>query len=183
MRRVAAGVALLIGSCCGPEADTKSAAPYERYLGVRELGGRRDADAIREILKLLEDPHFLVVTGGLEALSDVGQKEFLQHVLPHLKHAHPMVRGYACSAIARIGNEEGVPALLEALRDPDAGVRRSAVRALGAFGKRPEVTKALVETVGEKEPSVALLAHETLQDLTGLRDVGRSKEDWSKALP
>jgi HEAT repeat protein len=183
MRRVTAGLLLALGACCGPEPNTKSQAPYERYLGVRELGLRHDADAVREILKLLEDPHFLVVTGGLEALGDIGRKEFLQHVLPRIRHAHPMVREYACATIARLGNEEGIPALLEALKDPETGIRRAAIRALGRFGQRPEVAKALVEAVGEKEPSVVLLAHETLQGLTGLKDVGRSKEAWSKAIP
>jgi len=183
MKRVSVGLALLFGSCGGPDADTGSAAPYERYLGVRELGERRDADAVREIVKLLDDPHFLVVTGALEALCDVGRKEFLQHVLPRAKHAHPMVRSYACRAVGRLGNEEGIAALADALKDPEAAVRRSAVRALASFGKRPEVTRALVDAVGEKEPSVALLAHESLQDLTGLRDVARTREAWSKALP
>ena len=183
MRGLAAGLALLLGSCCGPEADTKSVAPYERYLGVRELGQRRDAESVREIVKLLDDPHFLVVTGALEALGDIGSKEFLQHVAPRLKHAHPMVRTYACRTLGRLGNEEGIPLLAEALKDGEAVVKRSAVRALASFGKRPEVTKALVEAVGEKEPSVALLAHEALQDLTGRRDVARTREAWTQAVP
>ena len=183
MRRLGAGLLLAVGACCGPEPDTASAAPYERYLGVRELGLRQDADAVRDILKLLDDPHFLVVTGGLEALGDIGRKEFLQHVLPRMAHAHPMVREHACATIARLGNAEGIPALIEAIKDPETGVRRAAIRALGKFGNRPEVAKALVEAVGEKEPSVALLAHETLQELTGLKDVVRSKEAWSKAIP
>lgn len=161
----------------------KSAAPYERYLGARELGGRRDAEAVGEIVKLLDDPNFLVVTGAVEALADIGRREFLQHVLPRLKHAHPMVRAYACLALGRLRNDEALPALVAALQDPEAWVRRSAVRALGAFGKRPEVTKALVEAVGEKEPSVALLAHDTLGDLTGRRDVARTREAWAQALP
>lgn len=183
MRRLAAGLSLFLGACCGPEADTKSAAPYERYLGVRELGERSDAESVAAIVKLLDDPHFLVVTGALEALGDIGRKEFLQHVAPRVKHAHPMTRAYACATLGRLGNEEAVPALLEGLKDAEASVRRSAVRALGAFGKRPEVAKALVEAVGEKEPSVALLAHDTLQELTGRRDVARSKEAWSQVLP
>jgi HEAT repeat protein len=183
MRRFVPGVCLLLASCCGPEADPKSSAPYERYLGARELGGSGDAASVAEIVKLLDDPHFLVVTGALEALGDLGRKEFLQHVAPRAKHAHPMTRAYACATLGRLGNEEAVPVLLEALKDAEPAVRRSAVRALGAFGKRPEVAKALVETVGEKEPSVALLAHDTLQALTGRLDVPRTKEAWAQVLP
>ncbi len=183
MKQIVWGALLAMASCGGPEPNAESPAPYERYLGVRELGLRGDAEAVRRIVLLLDDRHALVVVGALEALADAGRKEFLQHVIPRTRHEHGLVRAAACRALGRLGNEEGLPALAAALGDPDPSVSRSAVRALAGFGRRPEVVGPLVEAVGAKEPSVALLAHETLQALTGRRDVDRSKEAWAQALP
>jgi HEAT repeat protein len=170
---------LLLSSCGGPEANPTGRDPYERYLAVREYGEARQAARAAE---MLEDPHFLVVTGALEALAAIGDPAFLQHAASRVQHQHPMVRAQACATIAAIRNPEGLPALAICLKDADAGVRRAAVKALGAFGARPEARKALVETVGDADPSVALMAHEKLQDVTGRRDVERSAEAWTKAL-
>ncbi len=178
MRRILPAV-LLLASCGGPEANPASRDPYERYLAAREHGPARRAARAAEAL---EDAHFLVVTGALEALSEIGDPAFLQHAASKIRHDHPMVRAQACATIAAIRNPDGLPALAAALKDADAGVRRAAVKATAAFGDRPEVRKALVETVGSEEPSVALMAHEKLQDLTGRRDVPRSEAAWAKAL-
>ncbi len=176
-------VALLIvpAACGGPEPNTRSVDPYERYLGEKELTGRTDAATMAQIVGMLEDPHYLVVVGAMEVLCSEGRPEFLQHIVPKLKHKHPMVRQYACSSIAALKNPEGIPALIETLKDADPSVRRSAVKALGTFGKRPDVVAALVETVGEKDPSVAYMAHLTLSELTGRADVARTKEAWAAA--
>jgi HEAT repeat protein len=181
--RVWIGPALLfLSACCGLEPDPRSRDPYARYLGVKELGERRDAASVAEIVRLLEDPHYLVVMGAVEALGMIGHKEFIQHVAPQLKHRHPMVRAAACVILAALRNEEAVPAVIESLQDPDAGVRRSAVKSLPRFGRRPDVTGALAQAVGDKDPGVSLLAHEALQGLTGMSDVERKPDAWTRAL-
>lgn len=175
---------VLLAACAGPEPDLSSREPYERYLAVRGLARTPDAAAVAEIVRRLEDPHFLVVVGALEALGDIGRPEFLQHVVPKLKAPHPMVRQYASLTAARLGSEEAVPALLEALRtDADPTVRRAAAKALAAFGGRPDVRRALAEAVGDRDPSVALMAHERLREITGRHDVPRSRQAWLEALP
>jgi HEAT repeat protein len=173
---------LLLAACGGPEANTKSADPYERFLGEKELLGRSDVEATTELVALLEDPHFLVVVGALEVLSSRGRPELLQHVLPKLKHKHPMVRQAACEALVAIRNEEGIPGLIQALQDPEPPVRRSAVKALGAFSKKPEALRAIVEAVGDKDPSVSYMAHRMLREATKREDVPQSKDAWSQAL-
>jgi HEAT repeat protein len=171
-----------MSSCSGPEPNLKSKEPYERYLGVRELALNPDAANVPQIVKCLDDPHYLVVTGALECLADLARPEFIQHVLPKLKAEHPMVREQACATLAAIRNDEAIPSLIAALKDSDIGVRRAAVKALAAFGKRPEVLKVLVETVGDKDPSVALMAHVMLQNLSGRKDVVRTTAAWTEAL-
>jgi HEAT repeat protein len=182
MRRAFLAVLVALASCSGQEADVKSRDPYERYLGVKELADQRDAAAMAEVVRLLDDPNFLVTVGSLEVLALIGHKEFLQHAVPRLKHNHPMVRAQACTTIAAIRNEEGLPPLAEALKDPDGSVKRAAVKALQMFGNRPETVRALVEAVGDKDPGVSLLAHEALQAMTGRLDVARARDAWGQAL-
>ncbi len=182
MRASVAFALLLLTACGGPEANVQSPDPYERFLGVRENEGRRDAVAVAEVVRLLEDPHYLVVTGALATLAEMGQKEFLQHVVPLLSHKHFLVRREACTAIGRLRNPLGVPYLLKALDDPEGLVRRGAVKSLGTFRDVPDVRPGLLKALGDKESGVVLLAHEALQELTGRFDVPRSREAWAGIL-
>ena len=83
---------LAAAGCGGPVPNTKSDDPYEKFLGERELIGRSDAAAMKDLVGLLEDPHYLVVVGAIEVLAEQGRPELLQHFVPKLKHKHPMVR-------------------------------------------------------------------------------------------
>src|SRR5262245_41805796 len=110
MRRLSWAL-LLLAACSGPEANPKSPDPYERYLGVRELGETAGSrDRIRELLK---DRHPLVVVGALEALGDLGDPGYLLYVVPFVtdETRDPMVRAYACVTLARLRNAEAVPFL------------------------------------------------------------------------
>ena len=178
MRRVLPFL-LLVASCGGHEPNLHSKDAYERYLGVKELVEARD---FGRIVPLLEDKHYLVVLGALEAIAEIGEPHSLQHAVPLLRHPHPLVRQQACITIRALRNEEGIPALAGALKDADAGVRREAVKGLAAFGKRDDVVAALLEGVGDRDPGVSLLAHEGLAELTGLQVQERSRDAWDKAL-
>jgi HEAT repeat protein len=173
---------LVLVSCGGPVPNTKSEDPYEKFLGERELIGRTDTDALKELVGLLEDPHYLVVVGAIEVLAEHGRPEFLQHFVPKLKHKHPMVRQAACAAIARIQNEEGVPGIVELLKDPDLGVRRSALKALAQFPENAAAGRAMVEAVADKDPSVSYMAHRLLSERTKRTDVPQNRDDWAKIV-
>ena len=174
----------LLASCSGPEANTRSKDPYERYLGVREIGQAGDVASEPELVRLLDDPHYLVVTGVLESMAEIGRKEYLPYALPRLKGGHPMVRGQACATVAGVGGADGLEPVLVVLKeDPDVGVRRAAVKAVAArYGALPRAREALVETVGDRDASLSLLAHEKLRELTGRMDVPRTKEAWAQAV-
>ena len=172
----------LLAACGGASPDLRSSEPYERYLGVRELAEAPDAAAVAEIVAALDDPHPLVVVGGLEALARIGHKEFLQHVAPRSEHASPLVRRAAVEALAAIRHEEGLPYVARGVKDPDALVRRGSAKALAAFGPRPEVYRALLEAFDANDAGLSLVAHETLQRLTGRTDVERAREAWAKVV-
>jgi HEAT repeat protein len=175
-------ICLLLAACSGPEANVNSPDPYERFLGVIEMEGRRDAAGVTELVRRLEDPHYLVVAGAVTTLAELREKNFLQHVAPLTKHAHPLVRRRACEGLGLIAHPEGLPFLIKALEDVDPQVRRGAIMGLAAFGDGPDVRRGLLAAMGDKDPGVALLAHETLRELTGKRDVPRSKDAWAEAL-
>lgn len=174
---------LLLAACGGPEPNTKSQDPYERFLGEKELlAPRTDAEAVNELVGLLEDPHYLVVVGAIEVLAGQGRPELIQHFIPKLKHKHPMVRQTACTAIAAIQNREGIPLLIEMLKDPDTAVRRSALKALATFPASPEATRAMVDVVGDKDPGVSYMAHRLLVERTGRMNVPRSAKAWAEVV-
>lgn len=179
MRRPA-WIWLLLAACGGPAADVHSPDPYERFLGALELEGRRDATAVADLVRMLEDPHYLVAAGAVTTLGMSGRPEFLQHVAPMTLHKHPLVRRDACEAIARLGNPAGLPFLLKALEDPDGLVRRGALKSLAAFRGLPEARQGLLKGLKDPEPGVAYTAHETLQAVTGRLDVPR--EGWAEIL-
>lgn len=189
MRRLAWPL-LLFASCGGPEANTRSKDPYDRYLGAREIGTARDVASEPELVRLLDDPHYLVVTGVLESMAEIGRREYLPYALPKLQAREkdrenpPMVRAQACATVAAVGGAEGLEPVVASLKDdPDPGVRRAAVKALAAhYGKVPRAREVLAETVGDKDPSLSLMAHQKLRELTGREDVPRSKEAWTQAL-
>ena len=173
---------LLLASCSGPEANLKSEDPYERFLGVRELVDRTDAEAIGTLVRSLEDPHYLVVIGAIDVLAAHERPELVQHFVPKLRHKHPMVRQSACAAIARVHGEEGVPGVIELAKDPDFMVRRSALKSLAEFPRRPDALRAMVEAVGDKDPGVSYMAHKLLSQRTNRTDVKQTKEAWAEAV-
>ena len=174
---------LLFAACGGPEANLKSTDPYERFLGVREQAAVGDAASVAEIVRRLEDPHYLVVSGALTSLADIGRPEFLQHAAPLVQHPHPMVRREACGTIARLRNPLGVPFLLKAAEDADGWVRRGAIKALGAFREVPDARRGVLKALDDPEAGVSMTAHQTLQSLTGRLDVPRTRQAWAGVVP
>ena len=191
MRRLPS-LLLLLSACSGPEADTHSKDPYERYLGLREIAEQRDIASESEVVRLVDDPHYLVVTGALEVMAAFGRKEYLPYALPKLevkekdreRENHPMVRGQACATVAVCGGAEGLAPVLGVLAaDPDPSVRRAAVKVLAArYGKEPRVLQALVAAVGEKDPGLSYMAHQKLGELTGRKEIPRSRDAWAAVV-
>jgi HEAT repeat protein len=173
---------LILVACSGPDPNVKSEDPYERFLGLRDLEGRSDAESIGQLVKSLDDPHYLVVVGAIDVLAAHERPELLQHFVPKLKHKHPMVRQAACAAIGRVRGEEGVPGVIELVKDPDPMVRRAALKTVALFPRRPDGLRALVEAVGDKDPGVSYMAHRLLSERTNRKDVKQSKEAWAEAV-
>jgi len=72
-----------------------------------------------------------------------------------------------------------LPAAGRALRDPQAAVRRSAVRGLRGRGGRDAITLLVRLIVGEEDASVRIETVDALHELTG-KDFGNDGELWSQ---
>ena len=83
------------------------------------------------------------------------------------------------SLTLRPEDEKARDALLAALKDRAPAVRKSALRALGAFRSKA-VIAPLIERVGkESDPQLRIDAAQLLVDLTG-QNMGLVAEDWKK---
>ena len=182
MRRLLPLLLLAAAGCGGVDPDVDSRDAYARYLGVRELQETPDAPSMTRVVQALDDPHPLVVTGALETLAGLGRPEFLQHAVPRLGHASPMVRRQACATIAAIRNADGLPFLLKAITDPEPGVRRGAILGAASFGDGRETRAALLSALDEKDASTRMAAHEGLLATTGRTASSRTRAAWEEAL-
>jgi HEAT repeat protein len=178
---------LLLAACSsGPDPDINSPYPYGRYLGALELGDRHSPENVTTLLKLLDDPEYLVRSGAVTGLARMNKPELSRHIVPKLdpeKETVAMVRSDACLALGTLKHPESIPALLAALQsDPENVVRRDAAKALVPFGKKPEILPALAKAVDDPDVSVAWRAHVSLVELTGAKTVERTAAAWEAWL-
>ncbi len=183
MRALPGILLLFAASCSGPDPDPRSGNPYERYLGIRNLAPRHDAEAVAQVIAALYDPHYLVVIGAIEALAENGSDGNSSRIAGMAGHDHPRVRAAVCDALAALGNDKTVPAILDTLKDREASVRRASAKALASFGNHPDALRALAGAVGDRDASVSFTAHQSLRTLTGREDIPREKAAWERALP
>ena len=71
--------------------------------------------------------------------------------------------------------------LISALKgDKDPFVRIEASNSLAMFKGNKDVVLSLIDAVGDKEVVVSYNAHKLLVDITGAKDVPRSKQKWDE---
>ncbi len=92
-----------------------------------EVGGGRVVPAL---IEALEDTSDVVVSAVLVGLGRTGDVRASGACAARLSHSNPRVRGAAVSALGRLGGKDAAALLERMLKDPDAGVRYKAGRAL-----------------------------------------------------
>ena len=177
---VACGLGSLCSCSSGPTPDVKSPYPYGRYLGALKLAENPTAENVKTLVGMLEDPEYLVRSGAVVSLSQIGRPDFAQHLIPRLDpktESSAMVRSDVCLALGKLKNPAAIDPLLAALQsDPENVVRREAAKSLPAFGKKPAVLQGLAAAVADPDVSVAWRAHVSLQELTGAKAVAMTRE-------
>jgi HEAT repeat protein len=177
---------VLAGCSSGPDPDVNSPHPYGRYLGALDLVSSPNAENVRTLVRLLDDPEYLVRSGAVVALARIGRPEFTQQLLPKLDpnvESSAMVRSDVCLALEKLQHTTALEPLLATLKsDPEAVVRREAAKALRSFKKDQKMCQGLAEAVGDPDASVAWRSHLSLQELTGEKKVAMTTEAWSAFL-
>jgi HEAT repeat protein len=123
---------------------------------MRELAGRKDAEAIAELSGLAQDdPSPVVRNQALAALGQVGAKEALAPLTRALADQAPSVR---VQALQGIKNLKGAGAIMDlqamASSDADPTVRKQAVRLLSEM-QSPEVPSLLKQAATDNDAAVS----------------------------
>jgi HEAT repeat protein len=103
---------------------------WVRMAAAHALGDIGGADALPLLSSALADTAHTVVAATLIALGHTGLEQAVTDCARHLAHPNPRVRAAAVSALGRLGGSASRLHLEPMRRDPDAGVRYKAERAL-----------------------------------------------------
>lgn len=114
-----------------------------------------DEDSIEQLEESLknEDPFVKVFT--INTIVDNSKRSKLVPKLNLLltKESDPTVRARICWALGKIGSERSTPFLINALEDPNAEVRKYAIRAIGEMGSF-ETISVLIEALKDNNSIV-----------------------------
>src|SRR5205807_1017185 len=113
----------------------ESGSQLARLHAIWGLGqvGRKNADAYKSVISLLEDKDAEVRAQAVKVLGDghVGSAE--RKLSAALKDPEPRVRFFAALAVGKLGKPEALPAVLDMVRangDSDAYLRHAGIMAL-----------------------------------------------------
>jgi HEAT repeat protein len=174
-----------IAACSGPAANPASEDPYEKYLGVLQLGDNGGDEAAAQILAIANQPGTpaLVREGCLVALLKRPRPEAGPQALRMIRDDDPRVRARACEAVGAVRHEAGLGAVLEHLRvDPDPRVRRSAAKGLAGFPPTRAIAEALVAALKDPDGGVSVLSHERLKRISGADLPRLDSKGWNEWL-
>jgi HEAT repeat protein len=131
-----------------------------RRRAALSLGVPGKAAAIPSLQALTADPEWAVREAAVEALGRIGDPSAIPSIIEAVRQAEAIrdagprdtLKAAAVAALARIG-PPGVAALVETLSDKHAGLRETAIAALGGIGG-PDAVAALSRTVRDDRSSV-----------------------------
>jgi HEAT repeat protein len=134
-----------------------------RYAAIElKKMGPPAAEAVPELIAVLDDPEERVGQEAVEALGQIGKAAVPALIDALVKATAWRVRRGAAAALSRIGPAAAgaVPTLINAVRGPKMEIRRAAAEALGKIGPpaAEAAIPALVETLGGRATMAVLAA-------------------------
>jgi len=157
----------------------EAAKALREYAKVNE--GSTNLAMIRQLIRALQDPDWVVRWAVAEALASIGTPRAVPALVPLVKDEHWLVQVAAIRAIMMLGDAEVAPELVRALDDPKEMVREAAAEALGTIGDQ-RVAPALVPLLDDAEEFVrmaAIYALGRLRYAPALEALGRAITDPS----
>jgi HEAT repeat protein len=147
--------------------------------------GSAGADVFEQGLESADPVVRISASFGLAAVTDEPEAQRARLARQLAWDGDPAVRSAVCSALGIIGGEAPPAELVAATRDGDLRVRRSAVKALGAFDD-PSSVEPLIDCADDPDRETAIRAAEALTRLArrphaGARSRTRMEEapTWS----
>ena len=144
---------------------------YLAVMGAAKLGGMTVAP---KLVKLLEDPSWMIRTAALRALTALNHPETAEHVLPLLRDPSLIVRTEAVEAISRLRPPGAKDALLSALEDSAnyhqgkaQWVPARALQALVKMGAKDTAPKLRPLLFRTRDPELQKQTVQALESLTG----------------
>jgi HEAT repeat protein len=139
----------LLAKCAGKEATPVLVKLLEhkdqsvRLATMTELGNSSDIRGIEPLLNLLEDPDPAITSKALMTLALLTKQTSSMHWLLELisqkiNRADPGQKIQLIRVLELLKENAFIPLLISLLNDPDARVKKCAVRALGEINKRAE---------------------------------------------
>jgi len=118
----------------------KSEDDEKKLEGIKKLAELADPAGVEPLIQLLKEGQKDKVTeAAIDALGAISSPTSIPILIEYMKHRRPAVRILAVNAIAEIKDKQVIDALKNALKDSDAGVRKSAALALGRYGDQSAV--------------------------------------------
>ncbi len=151
-------------------AAAKSGAKPVRLAAIRALGQIGDASSATALMDLQGDADRELAQASQESLAVLEGKQIDDAVMAMLAGGDTARRLNALDLIGQRRIKAAVPALLKAAGDPDAEVRRAAIRRLGELGSAAELPAMVELLMGLKDPQDLSAAEQAVGALCARAD-------------
>jgi HEAT repeat protein len=148
------------------EALTDSEGTVRRYA-AKLLGKIKDMRAIHPLGLALYDTPFEVGKVAAESLAGFGPPG-LKVLAEALRHPEAWLRQHAIAGLALSGDKRIVPVILDMLKDPDRGVQKQAIQALGELKDVRAIPSLQAIAIDRRDKEMYTLARQTLEKLQNL---------------
>jgi HEAT repeat protein len=134
-----------------------------RKFGCDILGHLHYAEAVYDLIELLNDPHINVAIAAADALGKLGNPEAVPHLIRALHHPDTWMQCVAAEALGRIGDRRAVDAFLALSTHENSIVLYSVIKAMGMLHDERVVPSIIA--ILQSNPMFAASAVQSLENL------------------
>ncbi|GAK55816.1 PBS lyase HEAT domain protein repeat-containing protein [Candidatus Vecturithrix granuli] len=102
-----------------------------RKFGCDILGNLRHAEAVYDLIDLLNDPHVNVAIAAGEALGKIGNSDAVPYLIRALHHPDTWMKCIAAEALGKIGDQRAITPFIEMSAHEDPIVLYTVIKAMG----------------------------------------------------
>ena len=145
--------------------------PSVRAQAIKELGKRKERDAVKLLIRVLEsDPSSNVRESAAEALGQIGDPIGVESLTNSMHDADISVRRASIVALGEIGDPRATMKLIPSLEDELFHIRIDTIRALGKL-ENPIPVPYLITAMNDRDEFIRFCAAEALGKIMDPRSV------------